>query len=94
MKKGDTLQKKKLEELFKKRLKMASTFKSLCLEFDHIVEKEFGMTHNDTDDDQMIDSLDYGATTITFEEFVDMMNYYKSGTKIPYSYAKNKINNL
>lgn len=76
--------KKKLKELFEKRIETAAAFKSLCLEFDNIVENEFGMTHNETDCEELIDSLDYGTTKITFEEFIDRMNYYKSGHKLPY----------
>jgi len=78
---------KKLEKLFNKRKKLAKEKLAVALEFDRLSDEIFGIAMNETDDDRIIDTLDYGIDSLPFPEFVERMNHYQKDIRIPYDYA-------
>lgn len=44
---------------------------------DEMIEQRWGFNYSQTDDDEIIDTLDYGIDGIDYDRFVDKMNEYK-----------------
>lgn len=47
---------------------------------DSLIVKEWGFHYSETDDDMIIDTLDYGISAISFESFVRKMDEYKKNS--------------
>ena len=72
------MSKKSLKAQFNKVQKIAANALYERRKLDKLIEKEYGFSYSDTDDDLIIDSLDYGTSEITFEDFTSRMNNYKN----------------
>ena len=66
-----------MKELFEKKKKLISKLNDVSLKLDQEIDKKWGFSYSDTDDDVLIDTLDYGNNNISYEEFVRVMNEYK-----------------
>lgn len=62
---------------FNKVKKLARQLKDESWKLDRMIDDEWGFIYSDTDDDKIIDTLDYATDDITFEEFKSRMNQYK-----------------
>lgn len=68
---------KELKKLFEARKKATLKAKSAGFALDRKLEEIFGFNYSETDNDEMIDTLDYGHNAISFQHFFELMNYYK-----------------
>lgn len=66
-----------MKELFEKKKKMIAELNKLSFQLDREINKRWGFSYSDTDDDAMIDTLDYGTQSISYTKFVKLMNAYK-----------------
>ena len=62
---------------FNKVKKLTRQLKEEGLKLDRMINEKWGFSYSETDDDKIIDTLDYGTDNITFEEFTSIMNKYK-----------------
>ena len=62
---------------FNKVKKLARQLKTESWKLDRMIDNEWGFNYSETDDDKMIDTLDYATDDITFEEFKLRMDQYK-----------------
>ena len=62
---------------FNKVKKIARQCKAESWKLDRMIDDEWGFSYSDTNDDKIIDTLDYATDDITFEEFNSRMNQYK-----------------
>jgi hypothetical protein len=75
---NNPLENNKLKELFERRRQLAREQLDISLEFDKELYEHYDFAFNDTDDDDMIDTLDYGTSYISFENFIERMEHYKN----------------
>lgn len=68
---------KELKKLFEARKKATLKAKSTGFALDRKINEMFGFSYSETDNDEMIDTLDYGHNEIDFKHFFELMNYYK-----------------
>lgn len=68
---------KTMKQLFNERKKAVAKSNKIGFELDELIQKRWGFSFSDTDDDPIIDSLDYGTNSISFDEFVKRMDIYK-----------------
>jgi hypothetical protein len=69
-----------MDEFKKQYRKVAKLTRERHLEgakLDRMIERRWGFKFSDTDDDQMIDTLDYGTDCLSATEFIEKMNQYK-----------------
>lgn len=62
---------------FNKVKKLARQLKIESTKLDLMINAKWTFHYSETDDDRMIDTLDYGTDDITFEEFKARMDQYK-----------------
>jgi len=66
-----------MKKLFEKKKKIIRETESIGHELDLLITKKYGFHYSETNDEKIIDSLDYGTSGISFEEFERRMNLYK-----------------
>jgi hypothetical protein len=64
---------------FNKVKKLARQIQQESWKLDRMIDEKYGFSYSETDDDKMIDTLDYGTDDISFEEFDLRMSQYKKG---------------
>jgi hypothetical protein len=69
---------KKMERLFKAKKMAVSKVNKIGSDLDELIMERWGFNFSETDDDPIIDTLDYGTSFISFDEFERRMNEYKS----------------
>jgi hypothetical protein len=69
---------KSMRYLFDQQKKLSRRARINGHELDMLIMKKWGFNFSETDDDPIIDTLDYGINSISFEEFCDRMDKYKS----------------
>lgn len=69
--------KKELKKLFEARKKATLKAKEAGFALDKKINEMFGFSYSETDNDEMIDTLDYGHNGIDFRHFFELMTYYK-----------------
>ena len=67
----------KLRKQFEKVKKIAFKNRNESHKFDLMIDEVWGFSYSDVDFDSAIDTLDYGISNISFEDFVKEMNNYK-----------------
>lgn len=70
-----------MKKLFNKRKKLIQEAKYVGLLLDNAIRERWGFHFSETDNDEIIDTLDYGTNDISFRQFVDQMDYYKKEEK-------------
>ena len=68
----------KIKILFERAYKASIQFRREKQRLDKEIEKVYGYHYSDKDIDELIDTLDYGTGTLTFEEFNKIMLENKS----------------
>jgi|GEM_PF-5959292 len=54
-----------MKTLFEKKKKLIKQLNKVNFELDRKIEDKWGFSYSDTDDDAMIDTLDYGTQSIS-----------------------------
>ena len=62
---------------FNKVKKLSQELQKESWKLDRMIDDVYGFSYSETDDDKIIDTLDYGTDDITFEEFNSRMTQYK-----------------
>ena len=65
---------KKLEKQFEKVKEIAVTKHYEGHKLNLMIEEKWGYSYSDKDLDEIIDSIDYGTSNISFERFIELMN--------------------
>ena len=63
--------------LFEEKKKLVLKTKIAGESLDRLINNKWGFHYSETDDDKIIDTLDYGTTSLTFKDFVERMDEYK-----------------
>jgi len=69
---------KTMKQLFNEKKKLVKKANEVGRELDKMIKEKWGFSFSETDDDPMIDTLDYGTNSISFENFESRMNRYKA----------------
>jgi hypothetical protein len=68
---------KEFKKLFETRKKTILKARAAGFALDKKINEVFGFSYSETDNDEMIDTLDYGHNGISFKHFFELMTYYK-----------------
>lgn len=66
-----------MKRLFNEKIKISRLNHAIGYDFDKYIIQRWGFHYSETDSDLMIDALDYGTSTLTWEDFVWMMDEHK-----------------
>ena len=66
-----------MKKLFDKKISLVKQLNEVGHDLDNLVVQEYGFHYSETDDDKIIDTLDYGRSLITYDEFHRRMMLYK-----------------
>lgn len=66
-----------MKVLYEKKKKLAEELRMLGMQLDEKLEKRFGFSYSETDDNEIIDTLDYGTNRLEYSDFIKKMNQYK-----------------
>lgn len=66
-----------MQKQYLKVARLARELKAASSNLDRMIEQRWGFNYSQTDDDQIIDTLDYGTDELSYSEFVEKMNKYK-----------------
>lgn len=82
----------KLSKLINRKLKLVHECKAVGDELDLLVDKIWGFSYSETNDDQIIDALDYGTAGLNVDGFIELMDGYKlkRDNEINTTYIKTK----
>lgn len=67
----------KIKTLFNKKKKILKQLRQINNELDLEIKSEYGFHYSETNDDRIIDTLDYGVASIHYNEFYVRMRFYK-----------------
>ena len=73
----DGINRGKLKALYNKKKKLINQLNEIGGLLDKEIEKRFGFHYSQTDDDEMIDTLDYGTQDLPYHAFIKKMNEFK-----------------
>ena len=68
---------KELKKLFEATKKARKKATELSYSLDKKINEIFGFNYSETDNDEIIDTLDYATNNISFKHFFELMKYYK-----------------
>lgn len=66
-----------MKTLYNKKKKLAEELRILGYQLDQKIEERFGFSYSETDDDRIIDTLDYGTDDLDYSDFIEKMKQYK-----------------
>lgn len=69
---------KTLKKLFNDKKKAIREAKDIGFQLDQMIVEKWGFHYSETDDDRIIDTLDYGTSGINFEDFESLMDDHKA----------------
>ena len=64
-------------EVYNRMKKAAKTHLKYSYQIGNYEREKFGFEFSETNDDQIIDTLDYGISDLSFENYLKAMNEYK-----------------
>ncbi len=70
-----------MKKLFNEKKKLVVKTNKVGHQLDSLIYEEWGFSFSDTDDDPIIDTLDYGTNNISFEQFKERMYKYKKNAE-------------
>jgi hypothetical protein len=70
-----------MKALFERKKKLIEELNAIGYQLDKKIDERWGFSYSETDDDEMIDTLDYGTSSINYATFVRKMNTYKKNMK-------------
>jgi len=62
---------------FNKVKALTLKLKNESWKLDNMIDEKYGFSYSETDNDRIIDTLDYGTDDISFEDFKLIMEQYK-----------------
>ena len=68
---------KSIEDLIKQKQRAVLKMNSIGTELDRLIIEKYGFHYSETNDDPIIDALDYGTNGITPEDFHERMSLYQ-----------------
>lgn len=66
-----------MEELYNLKKELAHNMLIIGRELDEIIQEKWGFSYSQVDDDESIDTLDYGTSDLDYDSFVKKMDCYK-----------------
>ena len=66
-----------MKTLYNRKKKLAEELRRLGFQLDQKIDERFGFHYSETDDDEIIDTLDYGTSDLDYSDFIKKMNEYK-----------------
>ena len=69
---------KTMRQLFEDKKKFVLKTHEIGRTLDRLIEEKWGFHYSETDSDSIIDTLDYGTSSISFSDFRERMDEYKS----------------
>ncbi len=76
-----------MKKLFEKKKKIIEQLNEVSFQLDREINNRWGFSYSETDDDSMIDTLDYGTQSISYKEFVRLMDKYKKNKETKGSFG-------
>lgn len=67
-----------LKQLFEERKKAVKWANEAGFNLDRALAERYPFPFSETDNDEAIDTLDYGTSSMDFESFIEMIDEYKS----------------
>jgi hypothetical protein len=67
-----------LKRQYSKVAKLQRELRAEAAYLDTLIQQRWGFNFSETDDDRIIDTLDYGTDGLSFDGFVEKMNEYKA----------------
>jgi hypothetical protein len=65
-----------MKALFNKKKSLLKELNAVGFLLDKKIEERFGFHYSQTDNDEMIDSLDYGTQDLKYNRFIELMKRY------------------
>lgn len=66
-----------MKKLFEKKKKLIKELNAIGYQLDKEIENRWGFHYSQTDNDPIIDTLDYGTSDISYKEFTGIMDSYR-----------------
>lgn len=66
-----------MKRLYNKKRRLVQEINEIGYLLDEAIEERFGFHYSQTDNDSIIDTLDYGSDDLDYKDFVKLMNEYK-----------------
>ena len=66
-----------MKELYNLKKKLAHNDLFIGRELDKLISERWGFSYSQVDDDECIDTLDYGTGNLDYNSFVKKMDWYK-----------------
>jgi hypothetical protein len=66
-----------MKALFNKKKRLVQETNEVGYLLDQEIEKRWGFHYSQTDNDLMIDTLDYGTSNIDYKDFIERMDEFK-----------------
>jgi len=70
-----------MKKLYNEKKRLVRELNEVGFLLDMEIEKRFGFHYSQTDNDAMIDTLDYGTQGLEYKDFIELMNEYKKKQK-------------
>lgn len=68
---------KEFKKLYNLTKRLSQQHHEASWQLDRMIDKYYGFNYSETNDDQIIDTLDYGTSGLNFESFIKLMDEYK-----------------
>ena len=66
-----------MKALFNKKKKLVQELNNIGCLLDREIDERWGFHYSQTDSDPIIDTLDYGTSSIDYKDFVERMHEFK-----------------
>ncbi len=70
-----------MQKLYNKKKRLIKELNAVGFLLDQEIQKRWDFHYSQTDNDQMIDTLDYGTQNLDYKGFIELMNDYKEKQK-------------
>ena len=70
-----------MKALFNEKKRLIKELNAVGFLLDRKIEERFGFHYSQTDNDSMIDTLDYGTQSLEYKDFIELMSDYKERQK-------------
>ena len=70
-----------MKKLYNRKKELCLQMMSVGGELVKLIVERFNFHYSETDNDDIIDTLDYGTSNLSYSEFIEIMNNYKKKRK-------------
>ena len=70
-----------MKKLYNEKKRLVKLMNKVGYLLDQKIEERFGFHYSQTDNDRMIDTLDYGTQDLEYKDFIELMEEYKRDLK-------------